>query len=145
MTMTTACLCNLIITGLDVDIGKEKLDEETGVAANCGVFEENPKVAKALKWMGDRMPDPLTENRAALWGSPYYALYGIERAGRLTGQHFIGGRDWYRAGCEYLVKVQNADDGSWGKGKLGTLRWMIGLSSPPAFRSCSCPRAARPF
>ena len=40
-------------------------------------------------------------------------LYGIERAGRLTGRRFFGDKDWYRVGCEYLVAAQNRD-GSWG-------------------------------
>ena len=36
----------------------------------------------------------------------------IERAGRLSGQRFLGGQDWYRVGCEYLVSTQRRD-GSW--------------------------------
>src|SRR5262249_6829679 len=35
------------------------------------------------------------------------------RTGRLSGQRFLAGRDWYREGCEYLIKNQQAD-GSWG-------------------------------
>src|SRR5205823_3282983 len=42
----------------------------------------------------------------------FYNLYGIERAGRLSGQRFIGQHDWYREGCKYLVKCQR-EDGSW--------------------------------
>src|SRR5205823_2460709 len=42
----------------------------------------------------------------------FYNVYGIERAGRLTGQRFLAGHDWYREGCEFLVGLQQ-DDGSW--------------------------------
>jgi hypothetical protein len=42
----------------------------------------------------------------------YYALYGIERAGRLSGQRFLGNVDWYRVGCEFLVDAQQGN-GSW--------------------------------
>ncbi len=48
----------------------------------------------------------------ALEGVPFYCLHDIAQVGRLTGRRFLGGRDWYRVGCEYLVKIQKAD-GSW--------------------------------
>jgi hypothetical protein len=48
----------------------------------------------------------------------FYTLYGIERAGRLSGQRYLGEHDWYRAGCEYLVGVQNGN-GSWKGDRLG--------------------------
>lgn len=143
MTMTTACLCNLIITGLDVDIGKEKLDLGTGVAANCGVFEENPKIAKALKWLGDRMPDTLTEAQAARWGSPFYALYGIECAGRLTGHASSA------AGTGIALAAIISSKSKMTTAHGATADWppvdsTIGRWSPPAFRCCSCPKGEHP-
>jgi hypothetical protein len=36
-----------------------------------------------------------------------YYLYALERVGRLTGQRFIANHDWYREGCELLVKRQD--------------------------------------
>jgi hypothetical protein len=41
--------------------------------------------------------------------SYFYNYYGIERLGRLSGRRFIGKVDWYREGCERLVKVQEGD------------------------------------
>ena len=35
-----------------------------------------------------------------------YYLYGMERAGRLSGQRFFGDHDWYREVAEYLVAYQ---------------------------------------
>jgi hypothetical protein len=113
MTMTTAGLCNLVITGMDLAVGKQKLDEKTGVADNCGVYDENEPAARALNWIGINLPSSLTaENASDFLGSPFYCLYGLERAGRLTGQRYIGGHDWYEVGCRYLVSIQKAD-GSW--------------------------------
>jgi hypothetical protein len=113
MTMTTAGLCGLLITGLDLAQGKQKLDEKTGVAENCGVYEENQNVTDALNWIGTNFPARLTEDNAfEALRSPFYCLYGIERAGRLSGQRFFGGHDWYEVGCRYLVSIQKAD-GSW--------------------------------
>jgi hypothetical protein len=117
LTMTTAGLCNLLITGMDLDVGKAKLNEDTGVAENCGVYEENRPVAKALDWMGSRLPSQWTDNVVDTWGSPYYALYGIERAGRLTGRRYLGGNDWYRLGCQYLAETQERE-GYWGRRRL---------------------------
>lgn len=43
----------------------------------------------------------------------FYYLYGLERVGRLTGQRFIGGNDWYRDGIKEILRLQNRLDGSW--------------------------------
>lgn len=42
-----------------------------------------------------------------------YYIYGIERAGRLTGQRFFGDYDWYREGTAKLLAIQNPVDGHW--------------------------------
>lgn len=116
MTMTTAGLCGLIITGLDLEVGKQKLDDRTGVAANCGEYDANPNVRDALRWIGTSFPARITDDNAVReFGSPFYALYGIERTGRLTGQRYFGGHDWYEVGCRYLVANQRGD-GSWQAG-----------------------------
>jgi hypothetical protein len=112
MTMTTAGVCNLIITGMDLAIGKAKLRKD-GSAENCGVYLENGSVAKALNWIGDQFPARLTrDNARERLEHAFYCLYGIERTGRLTGQRYLGGHDWYEVGCHFLVETQKAD-GSW--------------------------------
>lgn len=42
----------------------------------------------------------------------FYYLYGLERAGGLTGERMFGPHDWYRAGARWLIKKQAAN-GSW--------------------------------
>ncbi|MFO0929200.1 MAG: DUF4159 domain-containing protein [Gemmataceae bacterium] len=112
MTMTTAGLCDLIISGTDLAMTTGTLRDD-GSAENCGVYRDNAAVATALTWIGERFPARLTDdNILERFGSPFYCLYGIERAGRLTGQRFFGGHDWYEVGCRYLVGAQKAD-GSW--------------------------------
>ena len=112
-TMTTAGLCNLIITGMDLMRGKQKLRPD-GSADDCGIYDENRALQSAIGWLGNNFPARLRpgEGRQVLH-NPYYALYGMERAGRLTGQRYFGGHDWYRVGCDYLVKTQNVGNGSW--------------------------------
>ncbi len=118
MTMTTAGLCGLLITGMDLEDEHKQLNND-GVDPNCGLYKEKEPVARALKWIGDDFPaDPKTAEEAGKRFSdaglsvPYYGLYGIERAGRLSGERFIGGHDWYRVGCQCLVNSQRSD-GSW--------------------------------
>ena len=43
----------------------------------------------------------------------FYYLYGLERAGRLSGQRFFGQHDWYRRGAHYLVRGREARTGFW--------------------------------
>jgi hypothetical protein len=104
LTMTTAGLCGLLISGMELNSGREVLAAD-GTASNCGVYAESEPVKKALDWIGQnfRLEQPY---------NAFYNLYGIERAGRLSGQRFLGRHDWYREGCEYLVRTQK-DDGSW--------------------------------
>jgi hypothetical protein len=112
MTMTTAGLCGLIITGMDLAVGKQKLRDD-GRAENCGVYADNEPVTRSLAWIGRHFPQELTEQNARTFlQHPFYCLYGIERAGRLSGQRFFGGEDWYEVGCRFLVGAQKAN-GSW--------------------------------
>ena len=121
LTMTTAGICNLLITGEELAKGKAVLRPD-GSAEKCGEYEENEHLSRALAWLGDRFPARITPTTAEdRLGSPFYALYGLERAGRLTGQRYFGGHDWYEVGVRYLVETQKAD-GSWagvpGRGTL---------------------------
>jgi len=52
-------------------------------------------------------------------GWHYYYLFGLERAGVLADQKFMGDHDWYREGATYLVGRQ-AEAGPWSpRGGLG--------------------------
>jgi hypothetical protein len=115
-TMTTAGLCALIIAGSDLNTSEETPAGD-GSWNRCGEYKENPEIVSALRVMADKFPVG-----RALDAEPYtyYALYGLERAGRLTGLRYIGKHDWYRSGCEYLVARQQGD-GSWkGSGVAGS-------------------------
>ncbi len=112
LTMTTAGVCGLVITGMDLAVGKQELDA-FGKARNCGVYEENKPVADGLRWIGGLFPGEINPGTIFLLEDvPFYCLYGIERTGRLTGQRYLGNHDWYRVGCDYLVRIQK-EDGSW--------------------------------
>jgi len=105
LTMTTAGLCGLVIAGMELNEGREKLRPD-GSAENCGIYKENEAATKALRWIGENL---------RIKGEPhtFYNLYGIERTGRLSGLRFLGDHDWYREGCDYLTQKHRHANGSW--------------------------------
>ena len=44
-------------------------------------------------------------------GWHYYYLYGLERAGAMTGLRYFGKHEWYREGAEFLLHAQEPDGG----------------------------------
>ena len=74
-----------------------------------------------LTWIGNAFPNDISKAGRAFM-HPFYCLYGIERAGRLTGRRFFGEHDWYRVGCEYLVSIQE-ENGSWNGHNQGFDYW----------------------
>lgn len=68
-------------------------------------FTEPPNLAmeKGRKWLAQNFS--VTTNPASnTWH--YYYLYGLERAGRMSGVRFFGSHDWYRRGAQMLVAAQ---------------------------------------
>ncbi|MEK7866749.1 MAG: prenyltransferase/squalene oxidase repeat-containing protein, partial [Planctomycetota bacterium] len=62
-----------------------------------------------LRWLGGNFT--VKDNpKSGSWH--YYYLYSLERAGTITAQKTIGGKDWYQEGARFLVDAQAAD-GSW--------------------------------
>lgn len=110
LTMTTAGLSGLLIAGVELNEGREVLQPD-GTRLYCGVYKENEPAAKALRWIEQHFTLQLGRDAGTL-GRTFYNLYGIERAGRLSGLRFFGEHDWYREGCLFLVEKQ-LPDGSW--------------------------------
>jgi hypothetical protein len=106
LSMTVAGLCGLLIAGMELNDGRES-DNHDGTFKNCGSYKENEPINRALKWIVDHFQIETAKN-----GNVYYNIYGLERAGRLTGLRFLGDHDWYREGCRFLIAEQH-DDGSW--------------------------------
>ena len=109
-TMTVAGVSGLVIARMGLNESAQQLDPKSGVAAKCGEYAENEPIRKGLNWIGGEKQFSFDKARESQ--SLFYNIYGIERVGRLSGQRFIGKYDWYREGCDYLVRTQNKD-GSW--------------------------------
>lgn len=104
LTMTTAGLSGLLIASMELNLVCKTAARPGMESRLCGVYADAEPVAKATQWIADRFTIQFAPKT-------FYHLYGLERAGRLTGERFIGDHDWYREGCEYLTSpgVQKAN------------------------------------
>jgi hypothetical protein len=108
-SMTTAGISSLIITGLKRFQGQEFLQGER--IENCGKGGVNVNLQRGIDWMARNFYVGQNFPTGQQW--KYYYLYGLERAGRLSGQRFFGEHDWYRQGAAELVQSQDRLDGFW--------------------------------
>jgi hypothetical protein len=113
-TMTCAGISSLVIAGAGVHTDDAKADD---AGCRCTDQQVNQSLENGLRWLGDHFraeSNPGTDKHSYR----FYFLYGLERAGRLTGRRFLTpsvrgdgrviGHDWYRAGTNSLVKTQDA-------------------------------------
>jgi hypothetical protein len=113
-SMTAAGIATLVIT--ESMLGESKDLDEAGNLDCCGESADDDALEKGLRWMernftAGRNPG---DQRWLL-----YYLYGVERAGRLSGKRFFGRHDWYREGAAFLVKGQNVRTGFWRETEVG--------------------------
>ena len=98
-----------------LSIAQQMLQSDSQVAADgkppcCDPPEPDQAIQKGLGWLGRSFT--VSQNPGANGNWFLYYIYGIERAGRLSGQRFFGDHDWYREGTSMLLATQ-AIDGSW--------------------------------
>ncbi|WP_406695733.1 DUF4159 domain-containing protein [Singulisphaera sp. Ch08] len=108
-SMTCAGISSLIITGLKRYQGQETLVGDE--IHNCGKGGLNVDLMRGVDWMANHFRVGDNFGHGQQWR--YYYLYGMERAGRLTGRRFFGDHDWYREGAEKLVHDQDPLRGFW--------------------------------
>ncbi|MFM8274702.1 MAG: DUF4159 domain-containing protein [Gemmata sp.] len=101
-TMSVGGACGLLIANMGLDRSEQQLSDATGVAAKCGAYADNSALARGLTYVASKFNFEQGK-------SYFYNYYGLERLGRLSGQRFIGKYDWYREGCEKLLKLQQID------------------------------------
>lgn len=107
-SMTVAGISSLSIT-------QQMLKSDEGVAPDgtppcCDEVAPNKSIQRGLAWMSANFS--VSRNPGSLPWFLYY-IYGLERAGRLSGQRFFGDHDWYREGTSMLITIQNPVDGHW--------------------------------
>jgi hypothetical protein len=111
---------------LTLDILEEGDATVEGNRVRCCRPQRNlPSIDRALEWLARHFSVRSNPNNG-MW--PLYYLYGLERAGRLTNQRFIGRHDWYREGSEALIGQQDRVSGAWIERGLGERNANIGTS-----------------
>lgn len=66
---------------------------------------------RAYGWMARHFSARANPTPVGKATSVLYYLYGLERAGRLSGRRFFGEYDWYREGALYLLEEQRRSFG----------------------------------
>lgn len=77
----------------------------------CGQQERSAALDKGLDWLGRNFS---VRHNPGGSGWLLYYLYGMERAGRMSAERFLGGHDWYREGADMLVRAQDNVSGFFG-------------------------------
>lgn len=107
-SMTVAGIASLTIIEhmlrTDAGVGPD------GTPPCCVEEEPNPALERGLAWLGRSFS--VGHNPGSGTWLLYY-VYGIERAGRLSGRRFFGDHDWYREGAAFLIQNQNQRTASW--------------------------------
>ena len=100
-SMTCAGIASLVIVGSQLDDSEASAN---GGIQCCGESRSNNSFINAgLQWLTANYN---VRSNPGLGQFHLYYLYGLERAGRMTGQRFLGDHDWYREGAEVLMSIQ---------------------------------------
>jgi len=113
-SMTVAGIAALVIVNRMLNEKKDVNPDGTPIC--CREEEPYKPLQRGIAWLSGRVDAQRTVTRNAGKGTnTLYYLYGLERAGRLSGRRFFGKHDWYREGVHYLVfgNGRQARDGSW--------------------------------
>ena len=116
-SMTVAGIASLVITS---SMLREENDFRRRKPICCpedNLDEAQKALERGLTWLGRNFTVARNPGSTQAWH--LYYMYGLERAGRLSGRRFIGKDrrgnpyDWYREGAMFLTDDRQAADGSW--------------------------------
>lgn len=106
-SMTVAGLSTIAITSRM--LLEDKDVDAQGKPDCCSVLPLDPVMDRGRRWMADNFSVVTNPGHG---NYHFYYLYGLERAGRMSGVRFFGFNDWYRQGATMLVETQLAA-GNW--------------------------------
>lgn len=114
-SMTSAGVATLVICDSMLRDGNDR--NADGTMNCCADPHADQALKKAFAWMG-KYSTPTSNAGSRAW--VLYSMYGLERAGRLSGTRFFReNQDWYREGAKFLIAEQSGRWGSWqGVGSL---------------------------
>ncbi len=106
-SMTVAGIASLAI--IQKHLRDDRGVTPDGVPPCCEPEPPLEALERGKRWFTNNFS--VTQNRnSGNW--LLYSIYGVERAGRLTGLRFFGEHDWYREGADYLLR-QQLRNGDW--------------------------------
>lgn len=111
-SMTCAGISSMVI----IEENRERPIPQTIGELDCCRGESlDGTLERALTFWGERFsarrnPTPPNDIGASYL---FYYLYGVERAGRLSGRRYFGEHDWYREAGEQILALQKPITGSW--------------------------------
>ncbi|MCL2710167.1 MAG: DUF4159 domain-containing protein [Planctomycetaceae bacterium] len=114
-SMTTAGIASLIISAGVLERGGATVEGDNIICFQRPDNRYSQQVARGVDWLADPRVFSVSTNPGSSNYLLYY-LYALERVGRMTNQRFIGRHDWYRAGTEKILALQNKDSGHWHMG-----------------------------
>ena len=99
----------------------------------CRDEPRNEALERGLKWLETQFAVGHNVGPNVGIGGVLYYLYGLERAGRLSGRRFFGNHDWFREGARFLINGQNgngnfSEQGGGGDAVIGTSFALLFLS-----------------
>lgn len=101
-SMTCAGISSVIIASSRLHEADAKVQGNQVLC--CGSQDRNLALEKGLDWLGRNFS---VRHNPGGTGWVLYYLYGMERAGRMSAERFLGGHDWYREGADMLVRSQD--------------------------------------
>jgi hypothetical protein len=109
-SMTCAGISSLVLANLwRRPEGSESL--QSSQIRGCGDAPRDTHLQRGMDWLAKNFSVGQNFPTGQQW--KLYYLYGLERAGRLTGMRLFGQHDWYRLGSEELVRTQDRLSGFW--------------------------------
>jgi hypothetical protein len=110
-SMTCSGIGSLVICDQMLGSTEDDLNAEGAPKCCNRAPRTNRALRRGVQWLSRYFAVGVNPGHGATW--VLYYLYGVERAGRLSGQRFFGQHDWYREGASWLIDGQTLNDGSW--------------------------------
>jgi len=131
-TMSVAGIASLVMAD-------SMLPDDSNVGADglpdcCRDEARNEALERGLNWLRSHFAVGHNVGNGAIGGVLYY-LYGLERAGRLSGLRFFGNHDWFREGAAFLIRGQSQAEGFWVGSGAGETEPIVGTSFALLFLS----------